>query len=103
MTNKSAAMEIRACTACVRMIYGSVRLPFLSAMRTVYTLKTTVRINFAMERIPGISFRDKYEPSHEKTCLCYMRTTKAQISLRISLNVELCAPKPENIICKKNI
>ena len=23
------------------------------------------------------------EPRHEKTCLCYMRTTKAQISLRI--------------------
>ena len=24
-----------------------------------------------------------YEPRHEKTCLCHMRTTKAQISLRI--------------------
>ena len=24
-----------------------------------------------------------YEPRHEKTYLCYMRTTKAQISLRI--------------------
>ena len=24
-----------------------------------------------------------YEPSHEKTCLCHMRTTKAQISQRI--------------------
>ena len=24
-----------------------------------------------------------YEPRHEKTCLCLMRTTKAQISLRI--------------------
>ena len=24
-----------------------------------------------------------YEPLHEKTCLCHMRTTKAQISLRI--------------------
>ena len=24
-----------------------------------------------------------YEPCHEKTCLCHMRTTKAQISLRI--------------------
>ena len=23
------------------------------------------------------------EPRHEKTCLCHMRTTKAQISLRI--------------------
>ena len=25
----------------------------------------------------------KYEPHHEKTCLCHMQTTKAQISLRI--------------------
>ena len=25
-----------------------------------------------------------YEPYHEKTCLCHMRTTKVQISLRIS-------------------
>ena len=24
-----------------------------------------------------------YEPCHEKTCFCHMRTTKAQISLRI--------------------
>ena len=24
-----------------------------------------------------------FEPRHEKTCLCHMRTTKAQISLRI--------------------
>ena len=24
-----------------------------------------------------------YEPHHEKTCLCHMQTTKAQISLRI--------------------
>ena len=24
-----------------------------------------------------------YEPRHEKTCLCHMRTTKVQISLRI--------------------
>ena len=28
-------------------------------------------------------FWDAYEPRHEKTCLCHMRTTKAQISLRI--------------------
>ena len=26
---------------------------------------------------------DIIEPHHEKTCLCHMRTTKAQISLRI--------------------
>ena len=25
------------------------------------------------------------EPRHKKTCLCHMRTTKAQISLRIRL------------------
>ena len=27
---------------------------------------------------------DKNESHHEKTCLCHLRTTKAQISLRIS-------------------
>ena len=26
-----------------------------------------------------------FEPCHEKTCLCHMRTTKAQISLCIRL------------------
>ena len=26
---------------------------------------------------------DTFEPCHEKTCLCHMRTTKMQISLRI--------------------
>ena len=28
-------------------------------------------------------FMYRIEPHHEKTCLCHMRTTKAQISLRI--------------------
>ena len=27
-----------------------------------------------------------FEPQHEKTCFCHMRTTKAQISLRICLD-----------------
>ena len=31
----------------------------------------------------GINWLRTYEPHHEKTCLCHMRTTKAQISLRI--------------------
>ena len=30
-----------------------------------------------------LSFTVLNEPRHEKTCLCHMRTTKAQISLRI--------------------
>ena len=29
------------------------------------------------------STKQSYEPRHEKTCFCHMRTTKAQISLRI--------------------
>ena len=35
--------------------------------------------------IPGwpLCSSDKYEPRHDKTCLCFMRTTKTQISLRI--------------------
>ena len=34
--------------------------------------------------IPSASFRHKpYEPHHEKTCFCHMRTTKLQFSLRI--------------------
>ena len=31
-----------------------------------------------------------FEPRHEKTCLCHMRTTKAQISLRIRAWVVRC-------------
>ena len=36
--------------------------------------------------LPYISETDQlgiYKPGHDKTCLCPMRTTKAQISLRI--------------------
>ena len=29
------------------------------------------------------AFHNTYEPRHEKTCLCKMQTTKAQISLRM--------------------
>ena len=32
---------------------------------------------------PDIVFMKSLEPCHEKTCFCHMRTTKAQISLRI--------------------
>ena len=34
-------------------------------------------------KINKIQTSEKYEPRHEKTCLCHMRTTKAQISLHI--------------------
>ena len=32
----------------------------------------------------GVRGARRYEPHHEKTCLCHMCITKAQISLRIS-------------------
>ena len=31
----------------------------------------------------SLNYRHTHEPRHEKTCFCHMRTTKAQISLRI--------------------
>ena len=33
--------------------------------------------------ISGFQCNNRYEPSHEKTCVCQLRTTKVQISLRI--------------------
>ena len=33
--------------------------------------------------VHSLELQRSYEPRHEKTCLCYMRTTKVQISLRI--------------------
>ena len=36
---------------------------------------------FACKQI--VTTVNPFEPSHEKTCLCHMRTTKTQISLRI--------------------
>ena len=37
--------------------------------------------------------RNRNEPPYEKTCFCYMRTTKAQISLCI------CAKKSDQLLC----
>ena len=47
----------------------------------------------------------QYEPRHEKTCLCYMRTTKAQISLRslISAFVVRCQDSIIPLVSKSEI
>ena len=41
------------------------------------------RIFFLTGRTGKHASLTRYEPCHEKTCLCLMRTTKAQICLRI--------------------
>ena len=33
--------------------------------------------------VANVIYTDVHELRHEKTCLCHMRTTKAQISLRV--------------------
>ena len=44
-----------------------------------------------------------YEPHHEKTCLCHMRTTKAQISLHFSAFVVWCLYSIIPIFAKSRI
>ena len=43
------------------------------------------RLNLELVQFVGLAkfVSPKYEPRHEKTCLCHVRTTKMQISLYI--------------------
>ena len=52
---------------------------------TIHTFKNSTHLVWLLGKIHTLSIEvlDRYEPCHEKTCLCHMRTTKAQISLRI--------------------
>ena len=47
---------------------------------TIYTYTNTNKGIYVL--VHGYTY-NIYEPGHEKTCFCPMRTTKAQISLRI--------------------
>ena len=50
-------------------------------MKNSYLLSDHQNTNKAAE--DKLEVDEPYESRHEKTCLCHMRTTKAQISLRI--------------------
>ena len=56
--------------------------PDQTVSEAIWSGSTLFAQNCLFENL-GSSWYISNEPHHEKTCLCYMRTTKAQISLRI--------------------
>ena len=70
---------------CVHFCFKSdMQLPYTPLRFIIGFIHVCYDDNFTEKsKILGHTKNFLYEPCHEKTCLCHMRTTKAQISLRI--------------------
>ena len=63
------------------------KLHRLTESDNLKTVKLTFYNSIGWRNSCVLVFDCTYEPRHEKTCLCHMQTTKAQISLRIRLRL----------------
>ena len=63
-------------------VVGSKGLLRNKVLRLSIVLERDFMINLGVQRMEALWFHI-FEPRHEKTCLCHMRTTMAQVSLHI--------------------
>ena len=61
-------------------IYSAITMLAFASSKIIETLKTGTYLAISLLLILSVF---SFEPYHDKTCFCQMRTTKAQISLRI--------------------